>query len=191
MALQSSGQIALSEIATEFGGSAPHALSEYYAGGSNVASGTGSIPSSGEIQLAADFYGTSAEVVLHSSTITPGSRTVKSTVIEEGYESGSGGLSSSAYGSISTTAITGTSAIVKACVDRDSNDAILGGLFHFSLSSAFTGWTSIRINNSVTLNRSAANFSSSGSTQIYQWNTPSGTAGNNTYPTPTSLKIIQ
>ena len=29
MALQSSGPIALSEIAAEFGGSAPHALSEY------------------------------------------------------------------------------------------------------------------------------------------------------------------
>jgi hypothetical protein len=51
MALQSSGQIKLSEIATEFGGSEPHALSEYY----EAANG---IPSSGELQLAADFYGT-------------------------------------------------------------------------------------------------------------------------------------
>ena len=52
MALQSSGQIKLSEIQTEFGGSNPIAISEYY----DAAAG---IPSSGEIQLAADFYGTS------------------------------------------------------------------------------------------------------------------------------------
>ena len=54
MALQSSGQIKLSEIATEFGGSAPHALSEYH--------GEGNAPASGEIQLAADFYGTSNNI---------------------------------------------------------------------------------------------------------------------------------
>ena len=51
MALQSSGQIKLSEIATEYGGSAPHALSEYH--------DKGNAPASGEIQIAADFYGTS------------------------------------------------------------------------------------------------------------------------------------
>ncbi len=51
MALQSSGQIKLSEIAAEFGGSEPHALSEYH--------DKGNAPASGEIQLAADFYGTS------------------------------------------------------------------------------------------------------------------------------------
>ena len=51
MVLQSSGQIKLSEIATEYGGSEPHQLSEYHS--------KGNAPSSGEIQLAADFYGTS------------------------------------------------------------------------------------------------------------------------------------
>ena len=52
MALQSSGAISLDDIATEFGGSTPHALSEYY----GVATG---IPSSGTIALS-DFYGASA-----------------------------------------------------------------------------------------------------------------------------------
>ena len=51
MALTASGQISLSDIAGEFGGSAPHALSEYYAGGDNVPAGTGSIPSSQVEQL--------------------------------------------------------------------------------------------------------------------------------------------
>lgn len=85
MALQSSGQIKLSEIATEFGGSAPHSMSEYYAGGANVPSGTGSIPTSGEIQLAADFYGTSNIIYLVNGTITSGSTTAKTSVIHIGY----------------------------------------------------------------------------------------------------------
>lgn len=51
MALQGSGQIKLSEIATEYGGSEPHQMSEYH--------DKGNAPASGEIQLAADFYGTS------------------------------------------------------------------------------------------------------------------------------------
>jgi hypothetical protein len=65
MALQSSGQIKLSEIATEFGGSAPHALSEYYGAASGV-------PASGQIKLAADFYGTSNIVILAAGSMTAG-----------------------------------------------------------------------------------------------------------------------
>ena len=52
MALQSSGAISLANIQTEFGGSNPISLSEYY----GVASG---VPSSGAIALS-NFYGTSA-----------------------------------------------------------------------------------------------------------------------------------
>ena len=61
MALATSGQLTLGEIAEEFGGSAPHALSEYYAGGDNVAAGAQNgggqaLPTSGEIKIS-DFYG--------------------------------------------------------------------------------------------------------------------------------------
>ena len=59
MALQGSGQIKLSEIAAEYGGSAPHALSEYHS--------KGNAPSSGEIQIAADFYGTANVATLSYS----------------------------------------------------------------------------------------------------------------------------
>ena len=62
MALPSSGQISLNDIATEFGGTAPHSLSEYYS--------KGNAPASGEIQLAADFYGTSSSI--HTTTFTAG-----------------------------------------------------------------------------------------------------------------------
>lgn len=67
MALQSSGSISLSEIQTEFGGSNPISISEYYAGGANVPSGTtgdgGAIPTSGEISIG-DFYGASNRVAI-------------------------------------------------------------------------------------------------------------------------------
>lgn len=64
MALQSSGQISLLDIANEFGGSTPHSLSEYY----GVDSG---IPSSGAISIG-DFYGASNTpwVPTQSTTLT-------------------------------------------------------------------------------------------------------------------------
>jgi hypothetical protein len=57
MALPASGAISLSAIQTEFGGSNPIALSEYYQGGSIIGAGVfpNTIPVSGAIQLD-DFY---------------------------------------------------------------------------------------------------------------------------------------
>lgn len=52
MALPSSGTISLNDVATEFGGAVPHAISEYYGADTGV-------PASGTISLS-DFYGTSA-----------------------------------------------------------------------------------------------------------------------------------
>ena len=65
MTIKSSGsRLALSEIAAEFGGSTPHSMSEYYAGGSNVPAGTGSIASSGAINFNT-FYGTSNRATIN------------------------------------------------------------------------------------------------------------------------------
>lgn len=61
MALQTSGAISLLNIATEFGGTAPHSLSEYYRGGGlvpNTPANT-NVPTSGVISLS-NFYGASA-----------------------------------------------------------------------------------------------------------------------------------
>lgn len=49
MALQTSGKISILDIVGEFGGSAPHALSEYYSSADGV-------PESGEVSIS-DFYG--------------------------------------------------------------------------------------------------------------------------------------
>ena len=66
MALPTSGPLSLNDIQTEFGGSNPASLSEYYAGGGLVPSGTtgtfGAVPSSGTISIQ-NFYGTSNVVV--------------------------------------------------------------------------------------------------------------------------------
>ena len=58
MALQSSGSISLSDIATEFGGTPPHSMSEYF--------GQGNAPGNGNaIGLGLHFYGTSNRVVIN------------------------------------------------------------------------------------------------------------------------------
>ena len=73
MAIPSSGPLAMTAIQTEFGGSNPISLSEYYAGGSYVGSGTsgtyGAVPSSGTISIQ-NFYGTSAGPVPSQQAFT-------------------------------------------------------------------------------------------------------------------------
>lgn len=55
MALQGSGQIKLTELATEFGGTAPYSLKAYYRGGGRVPSNNTNVPASGAIGLK-NFY---------------------------------------------------------------------------------------------------------------------------------------
>ena len=66
--------ISLSQIQTEFGGANPISMSEYYAGGSYVGSGTANatsvaIPTSGAISFS-NFSGASAIQTYYSGTIT-------------------------------------------------------------------------------------------------------------------------
>ena len=125
MAIQTSGAITLSDIQTEFGGSNPISLSEYYAGGSYVPSGTsgtnGAVPTSGEIAVS-DFYGTQSGVTI---TVTEGSAS-------SGYHRGygfntTGALTNSSwstnYGSVSPTAYEGATikAIVRITVKLSNN----------------------------------------------------------------------
>ena len=156
MALQSSGQIKLSEIATEFGGSAPHALSEYH--------GEGNAPSSGEIQLAADFYGTSSS--LCQFTITVGKRTVKGGgggIFDFGFiiPGASGTGANTGFGSITSAAGSNQFAnrtVVGVHTTQDnalSNTLKLHVIFN-GTTNADTIWTSVTVHN-VTRNR--VNFS--------------------------------
>jgi hypothetical protein len=78
MALPSSGPLSLADIQGEFGGSNPISLSEYYAGGGLVPSGTtgtyGAVPSSGTISIQ-NFYGTQKFSISGGSTFVDGSDT--------------------------------------------------------------------------------------------------------------------
>ena len=151
MALQSSGQIKLSEIATEFGGSAPHSLSEYY--------GDGNAPSSGEIQLAADFYGTSNNISL-STTINIGLQTHKAGITSRGFISSQGrtvGTSNdnansvtSAMGSIGNNSY-GVGVVESLYV---TEGVTIQGHMHFEISTSQSNWSSITVNGQ-TFNRTS------------------------------------
>ena len=69
MALPGSGTLSIQDIVDEFGGTAPHSLSEYYRNGVYVGSNNTGVPTSGTISLS-DFYGASAATVV---TVTEGS----------------------------------------------------------------------------------------------------------------------
>ena len=74
MAVRSSGALPLTEIQTEFGGSNPVGMSEYYGDGDYVADGTtdgdgNAIPESGALDVS-DFYDTASAVALTISSNT-------------------------------------------------------------------------------------------------------------------------
>ena len=119
MTITSSGVISINSLVGEYGGSTPHAMNEYYRGGSLVAnhSNNGNVPTSGLIDLQ-DFYGannTSPNDLV--CVITVGQSSVK--YGEEGYNSTIG---LSQFGSISDSALNigGTSYTV---TDIYSNEA--------------------------------------------------------------------
>jgi len=67
MALQSSGAISLADLATEFGDTTPHSMSEFYRDGGKVPGNNTGVPTSGAIGLS-DFYGAVAALVLNVSS---------------------------------------------------------------------------------------------------------------------------
>jgi len=72
MALPPSGRLAFTDIQTEFGGTEPIGLNEYYRGGPfvPVSSGTVNIPSSGTIAVS-NFYGSTDRIAIPLSIATP------------------------------------------------------------------------------------------------------------------------
>ena len=68
-------------ITGEFGGTAPHALSEYYRGGANVPSGATGVPASGTIALS-DFYGAANTfATTYDNSLTENEYSVDSNII--------------------------------------------------------------------------------------------------------------
>ena len=131
MPLASSGEIKLSEIRDEFGlGSGQIAMSSLY--------GKGNAAASGQIQMAANFHGVSAEVVLLETTITAGTRTrdAKVGLIEDGFSDGTG-TGGDSYGSIANNSISSASRTVKGCFQINT------GLTFTISNYSYTGWTKL------------------------------------------------
>lgn len=95
MALQTTGAISLSDIQTEFGGTNPISMSEYYRGGGLVTSNNEDVPTSGLIKVS-NFYGAGnilnmyEQVLSGSGTFTPLYANVPA-IIQIGGGGGSGG----------------------------------------------------------------------------------------------------
>ena len=68
MVLPSTGPISFSDIQTEFGGTNPISLSEYYAGGVFVSASVSGIPTAGTIELS-HFRGKSKPITFGEPTI--------------------------------------------------------------------------------------------------------------------------
>ena len=84
MPLQTSGTITLAQIQTEFGGSNPIALNEYYRGGGLVpnTAANANIPTSGIIRLS-NFYGGSKSVTTIYDTSQATNTTRSTTTVYE------------------------------------------------------------------------------------------------------------
>lgn len=172
MPLQSSGQISLSDIAGEFGGSAPHSLSEYY--------GDGNAPSSGEIQLAADFYGTAntftttlswATQIQKSGNEILGFLNSSSSISGTGFD---GGTAPTSLGSIAAQPSTpNINHLYRNCLSVAADELSI------EFASTFTAWTSITIG-SKTFTRASASTPGTRTTGItnrtFQWRNASNTA---------------
>lgn len=154
MTLPTSGALSLANIQTEFGGSNPISLSEYYAGGAYVLAGTsgtyGAVPSSGAIGIR-NFYGTQA--ALDTQTVTVGTSIVKS-ITRYGF------VQSSSTGSISDGTFNPKSGATILAFYWQNNNTVT-----FQLSGVYTndGWTTVDIAG-TSFSRSAATFSNSTNT---------------------------
>lgn len=163
MALPTSGTLTLAQIQTEFGGSNPISLSEYYAGGANVPSGTsgtnGAVPSSGTISVW-NFYGT-AKVSIDPRLVFNNTGTM--TVYDPNGESGLltftttgtiSGLPSYTAGPTAYLNPTGTGAGSGYQVRLTNISITGGGAFTFagtSYSSGSTAWFTVSVNRSARL----------------------------------------
>lgn len=105
MTLPSSGAISINSLVGEYGGSAPHSMSEYYRGGGLVAnhSNNGNVPTSGTISLS-NFYGQNNTAPYDNTyTINGGGPATRGVILGSGVNYGwcssaSGGYGGQAYG---------------------------------------------------------------------------------------------
>jgi hypothetical protein len=174
MAVTSSAPIDIGDLVTEFGGSTPHSLTEYYRGGSLVPNTTAnnSVPTSGAISLT-DFFGATATSGTNDRTLTIGSGYI-GFFTAFGFET----VITSGFGAISDSSIafSGFNVTIEA-VYWTANQIF----FRASTNPGNSGWTSMTVGSTV-FNRTDANFVGGSSVNTWSWSSSNviGTSGTQT-----------
>tara|TARA_R100001591_G_C4302516_1_gene170741 strand:+ start:256 stop:876 length:621 start_codon:yes stop_codon:yes gene_type:complete len=188
MTLPSSGAISINSLVGEYGGSAPHALSEYYKGGGLVLNhaNNANVPTSGTIDLA-DFYGqsnTNPAVTQYNYTMTCGGGTP---VGDTGFDTAGAthGTSPQNFGSLSNNPQSGSTFASGFNPTIVSWQTVLAGgkapttslIFEVAGAFANSGWTSLFMSSSVifsgtaqTMTRASASYTQLGSNTVWRWN---------------------
>ena len=158
MPLQSSGQIALSEIRNEFSlGSGQIAMSQLY--------GKGNAPaSSGQILMAANFYGVSSFSGFANTSIGSGTHTTKASPTLTKRYGYSDGVTSPAMGSIVDNSISNSGATIRQMTTMTG----FSPFTNIQFSSSYTNWTTLTINNQYNLSRTSANVNNGN--KDFRWN---------------------
>ena len=174
MAVTSSAPISITDLVTEFGGSAPHSLTEYYRGGSLVPNVTAnnSVPASGAISLT-NFFGATATSGTDDRTITIGSRNI-GFFLAYGFGSAATGFQMGAI-SANTIGFSGFNVTIEG-VYWTANKIF----FRASSNPGNSGWTSMTVG-STTFNRTDATYVS-GTIATWSWTSSNvmGTSGTQT-----------
>jgi len=188
MALPGSGTLSIQDIVDEFGGTAPHSLSEYYRNGAYVGSSNTGVPTSGTISLS-DFYGASAATVL---TVTEGSLLLdypqgdhfgwaKSNRVPNYATTPTNFITHSAFGARSPAYVNG--AVVQCLIASEASKTTTERFCVVLLGThAKTFFTSVLPQGGTTLNTASANFAQFSGTTVWVWYTsiPSGWNGSGT-----------
>lgn len=147
MALQSSGAITLAQIQTEFGGSNPISLSEYYRNGSYVTSNNTNVPTSGTISMN-QFY-SAVKATSGSQTFNAGINQTftipahnQMTIVVNG--SGGGGEGGHAYthdkaGSAANVGDAGSQGATRTLTNTTTYTGNVGSTFTINVSSGGNG----------------------------------------------------
>jgi len=145
MTLPNSGALALSQIQSEFGGSNPIAMNEYYRGGSYVPthSGTSGIPASGTIAIN-QFYGKSDAAPTDSSVsgTCGGTNQGKFSTQQRGIQVYQYGTDFPAHGSWSDASFTNSSGNITFAASRISvyiNNITNTPTFQFEITGSHSG----------------------------------------------------
>lgn len=110
MALPASGTITLADIQTEFGGSNPISLSEYYRGGAYVTPNNTNVPTSGTISLS-NFYGAVKQFAFTIGTTYSSTQDLRTLAIAAGWNGSDPVVATISSGVIISSSTTASAAL--------------------------------------------------------------------------------